>query len=88
MLEAVGVDMSQFEFWQWRYPATALKASVLTHITPVMNFGLLLGAMLAAGMANRFNEASRKRPEGRQFLAAVVGGLLLGCGLPAPSQVG
>lgn len=80
ILEAVGVNMSQFEFWQWRYPASALKASVLTHITSVMNFGLLLGAMLAAGMANRFNEASRKRPEGRQFLAAVLGGLLLGYG--------
>lgn len=79
-LEAVGVDMSQFEYWQWRYPAAALRDSVLTHITSVMNFGLLLGAMLAAGLANRFNEASQKRPEGRPFLAAVMGGLLLGYG--------
>jgi uncharacterized membrane protein YedE/YeeE len=80
MLQAVGVDMSQFEFWQWRYPASALKKSVLTNITSVMNFGLLLGAMLAAGLANRFNEVSRKKPEGRQFAAAVIGGLLLGYG--------
>lgn len=50
----------------------ALKDSVLTNIPSVMNFGLLLGAMLAAGLANRFNEASRNRPEGRQFLASVV----------------
>ncbi|MGB8713298.1 MAG: YeeE/YedE family protein [Onishia taeanensis] len=79
-LQAVGVDMSQFEFWTWDYPAMALKDSVLVNITSVMNFGLLLGAMLAAGLANRFNEASRKRPEGRPFLAAVIGGLLLGYG--------
>ena len=79
-LEVVGVNMSQFEFWQWDYPAIALKDSVLTNIPSVMNFGLLLGAMLAAGLANRFNEASRNKPEGRQFLAAVVGGLLLGYG--------
>lgn len=80
VLQAVGVDMSQFEFWTWDYPAMALADSVLVNITSVMNFGLLLGAMLASGMANRFNEASRKRPEGRPFLAAVVGGLLLGYG--------
>ncbi len=79
-LEAIGVNMGQFEFWQWQYPAMALKDSVLTNIPSVMNFGLLLGAMLAAGLANRFNEASRNRPESRQFLAAVVGGLLLGYG--------
>ncbi|GGY07000.1 membrane protein [Litchfieldella qijiaojingensis] len=79
-LQAVGVDMSQFEFWTWDYPAMALADSVLVNVTSVMNFGLLLGAMLAAGLANRFNEASRKRPEGRQLLAAVIGGLLLGYG--------
>lgn len=79
-LQAVGVDMSQFEFWTWDYPAMALADSVLVNITSVMNFGLLLGAMWAAGMANRFNEASRKRPDGRQFLAAIIGGLLLGYG--------
>lgn len=80
VLEVVGVNMSQFEFWTWEYPAMALKDSVLTNAPSVMNFGLLLGAMLAAGLANRFNEASRNRPEGRQFLASVVGGLLLGYG--------
>jgi len=79
-LEAVGVNMSQFEFWTWDYPAIALKDSVLTHIPSVMNFGLLLGAMLAAGLANKFNEASRNRPERRPFMAAVIGGLLLGYG--------
>ncbi|MFC3282594.1 YeeE/YedE family protein [Litchfieldella rifensis] len=79
-LQAVGVDMSQFEFWTWDYPAMALADSVLVNTVSVMNFGLLLGAMLAAGLANRFNEAGRHRLRGRQFLAAVVGGLLLGYG--------
>lgn len=79
-LEMAGVQMSQFEFWQWDYPAMALKDSVLTNIPSVMNFGLLLGAMLAAGLASRFNESSGTKPKGRQVLAAVVGGLLLGYG--------
>ncbi len=78
--QAVGVNMSQFEFWQWSYPAMALNDSVLVNTTSVMNFGLLLGAMLAAGLANRFNEASRKAMGGRPLLAAVIGGLLLGYG--------
>lgn len=79
-LQVMGVDMAQFEFWQWDYPAMALKDSVLVNIPSVMNFGLLLGAMLAAGLANRFNEASRQPLQGRQFLASVIGGLLLGYG--------
>jgi uncharacterized membrane protein YedE/YeeE len=79
-LQGMGVDMSQFEFWTWEYPALALADSVLVDTTSVMNFGLLLGAMLAAGLANRFNETSQTRPQGRQFLAAIVGGLLLGYG--------
>ncbi|WP_372614486.1 YeeE/YedE family protein [Halomonas sp.] len=79
-LQGMGVDMSQFEFWTWDTPALALADSVLVDTTSVMNFGLLLGAMLAAGMANRFNEASLRKPQGRQFLAAIVGGLLLGYG--------
>ena len=79
-LEMVGVQMSQFEFWQWDYPAMALKDSVLTNIPSVMNFGLLLGAMLAAGLASSFNESSGTKPKGRQLLASVVGGLLLGYG--------
>ena len=79
-LEMVGMQMSQFEFWQWDYPAMALKDSVLTNIPSVMNFGLLLGAMLAAGLASSFNESSGTKPKGRQLLASVVGGLLLGYG--------
>ncbi|QEM81622.1 YeeE/YedE family protein [Halomonas binhaiensis] len=79
-LQALGVDMSQFEFWTWDYPAMALSDSVLVNITSVMNFGLLLGAMWAAGMANKFNAASNQPLVARQFIAAIVGGLLLGYG--------
>ncbi|OEY66365.1 YeeE/YedE family protein [Marinobacter sp. X15-166B] len=78
--QAIGVNMSQFEFWQWSYPAMALHDSVLANTTSVMNFGLLLGAMLAAGLANRFNAASRQAMGKRPLLAAVIGGLLLGYG--------
>jgi uncharacterized membrane protein YedE/YeeE len=80
ILSAVGVDMSQWEFWTWDYPALALKDSVLVNVVSVMDFGLLLGAMLAAGLAGRFNDASRRSLGLRSAAGAVVGGLLMGYG--------
>lgn len=79
-LQALGVDMSQFEFWTWDYPALALADSVLVNVTSVTNFGLLLGAMLAAGLAGRFNKASNAPIPHRSLLAAVIGGLAMGYG--------
>lgn len=79
-LQAVGVDMSQFEFWTWDYPALALADSVLVNVTSVTNFGLLVGAMLAAGLAGRFNRASQGRIPPRSLLAAAIGGLVMGYG--------
>ncbi len=78
--QAAGMDLSQTEFWTWDYPALALADSVLVNVTSVMNFGLLLGAMLAAGLANRFHQASQNPLVGRSVLAAVLGGLLMGYG--------
>ncbi len=80
VLQAVGVDMSQFEFWTWDYPALALADSVLVNVTSVTNFGLLFGAMLAAGLAGRYNQASSGRIPPRSLLAAVLGGLIMGYG--------
>ncbi|MDZ7748704.1 MAG: YeeE/YedE family protein [Halofilum sp. (in: g-proteobacteria)] len=79
-LQAVGVDMAQFEFWTWDYPAMALADSVLVNVTSVTNFGLLAGAMLAAGLAGRFNRASLGRIPPRSLLAAAIGGLVMGYG--------
>jgi len=72
--------MSQFEFWTWDYPAMALADSVLVNVTSVTNFGLLVGAMLAAGLAGRFNRASQARIPPRSLLAAAIGGLAMGYG--------
>jgi uncharacterized membrane protein YedE/YeeE len=43
-----------------------------------MNFGIVLGAMAAAGLAGRFKPRLRLR--GGDLLSAVIGGLLLGYG--------
>lgn len=80
ILQAVGVDMAQFEYWTWSYPAAALRDSVLVNTASVTNFGLLLGSMLAAGLAGRFKRATRTRIPPRSLFAAALGGLLMGYG--------
>ncbi len=75
---AVGIDMGQFEFWQWAKGDEALHNSVLADVTSVMNFGLVLGAMLAAALAGSFAKANRLGFG--DIAAAVIGGLLMGYG--------
>jgi uncharacterized protein len=51
---------------------------VFADITSVMDFGIILGALLAAGLAGKF-KPGWKLPA-RSLMAAVIGGLLLGYG--------
>ena len=76
--QALGIDMSGFAFWQWAKGHTALENSVFADVTSVMNIGLILGAMLAAGLAGSFAKPLNLTP--RFFAAAVIGGLLMGYG--------
>ena len=75
---AAGIDLTAAGFWTWPYPSRALAGSVFAETTSVMNFGVLAGAFLAAGLAGRFNPAWRL--PWRQVLAAALGGLLMGYG--------
>ncbi|VAW00667.1 Sulfur transporter [hydrothermal vent metagenome] len=77
-LGAVGIDLSQTEFWTWGYPARALAGSLFAEDTSVMNFGILFGAALAAGLAGKFGTFV-KIPL-KSVLAAALGGLLMGYG--------
>jgi uncharacterized membrane protein YedE/YeeE len=65
-------------FWQGAANAKALAAPVWQDITSVMDIGIVLGALLAAGLAGRF--APNLRIPTRSLVAAVIGGLLLGYG--------
>ena len=76
--QAVGVDVASWEFWTWPAQAQALRSSVLADTVSVMDFGLVLGAALAASIAGKFAPKA-KLPLG-SLLAAVVGGLLMGYG--------
>jgi uncharacterized membrane protein YedE/YeeE len=76
-------DQAGIEAWSWPYWSTPerlaeLESSVLNDVTSVMDFGIIVGALLAAALAGRF--APTWRIPLRSALAAVVGGLLLGYG--------
>ena len=73
-----GLDVASWAYWQSPAAAATLEASVFGDITSVMNFGIILGALIAAGLAGRF--APIWRVPARSLLAAIVGGLLLGYG--------
>ena len=78
LVSALGMDVTQWSYWSGGYPARALASSVLADVTSLMDFGIVLGAMLAAGLAGRFAPAVTL--ERRHVLAAVAGGLLMGYG--------
>ena len=78
LVSALGMDVTQWSYWSGGYPARALASSVLADVTSLMDFGIILGAMLAAGLAGRFAPAVAL--EHRHVLAAVTGGLLMGYG--------
>lgn len=75
---ALGGDISSWPYWQSGYPAKALMTSVFNDVTSIMDFGLILGAGMAATLANKF------APDGglhwNRVMSAVIGGLLLGYG--------
>lgn len=76
--DAIGIDVAAWTYWQAPAQAQALRSSVLMDVTSVMDFGIMLGALLAAILAGRFAPALKF--SGRSLAAAVIGGLLLGYG--------
>lgn len=76
-LAATGYDLASVPFWQGEFQQAALEAPILADTTSVMDLGLVLGALLAAGLAGRL---APRRPSARRVAAALLGGVLLGYG--------
>jgi uncharacterized membrane protein YedE/YeeE len=74
----IGFDPVSWTYWSSPARHASLVGSVFEHTTSVMNVGIVLGALMASGLAGRFNPAwSASR---RSLAAAIGGGLLLGYG--------
>ena len=65
-------------FWSADFQRQALDASIFADITSVMDFGIVLGALAAAGLAGRFRPAA-SLSAGRAA-TALAGGLAMGYG--------
>ncbi len=66
------------DLWSGGYFSSALTASPLADTVSIMNIGILVGALLAVGLAGSWSPGWRIPP--RSLAAAVIGGLLLGYG--------
>jgi len=74
----IGFDVASWRFWAAPARAQALQASVFADITSVMDFGIIVGALAAAGLAGKFSP-SWKVPL-PSLAAAVIGGAMMGYG--------
>lgn len=72
---AAGIDVASWPYWKY---SSALRAPVLADATSVQDFGIMLGALMAAGLAGRF--APVLRIGWRPAFAAIIGGLMMGYG--------
>ena len=77
-LEALGVDVGSWAYWQVPNNANALTNSVLADKTSVMDFGIIIGALIASSAAGAF-VLHRKVPW-KLGTGAVIGGVLMGYG--------
>jgi len=75
---ASGIDVASWGYWHSAERAKQLQDSVFADITSVMDFGIILGALLASGLAGKFHPGWKV--PARSLIAAVIGGLLLGYG--------
>ncbi len=78
LAQAVGWDPSASPFWTGQFAAKALGRGLWRDVTSVMNGGIILGAMMAAGLAGRF--APGFRLPLKSLAAALIGGLMMGYG--------
>lgn len=74
--DAIGLPVADWDYWK-RRPG-ALTTGPLSDTTSLMNFGIMIGALGAAGLAGKF--APSFRIGIRPAIAAILGGLLLGYG--------
>ncbi len=77
VLQSLGVDVASWGYWQGE-KAASLNEPVLADGTSVLNFGIIVGALVAAAASGGFVLA--KKLPARMLAAAMLGGLLMGYG--------
>jgi hypothetical protein len=78
LLRVSGAGVAAWPYWAAPAQAAALRQPIAGDVTSVMDIGIIIGALAAAGLAGRF--APRWRVAPGSLAAAILGGLLLGYG--------
>ena len=78
VLQHLGLPVQTWSGYSDPAMQKALAGGVLADITSVMDVGIMIGAMLCAGLASKFKP--EWRISGRHFTASMIGGFLLGYG--------
>lgn len=74
---ALGIDVLSWPFWTgWK--ANAIQNSIFKDVTSVMNFGIIAGALAAAGLASKWRPLWTLSHV--EVSTAIFGGLLMGYG--------
>ena len=74
MFYTVGIPVQNWPAWS----EAALTRSVFADATSVMNFGIIFGAMVAAGLAGQYRPTLKI--SAKDLASAILGGLLMGYG--------
>jgi uncharacterized membrane protein YedE/YeeE len=78
LLDLVGVDVLSWGFWQDPMNLAKYDAGIFIEKTSVMDFGIIVGALIASAAAGQW--ILHRRIPGRLALGAVIGGVLMGYG--------
>lgn len=74
----LGIDLSHSAYWRIPKNAAALHGSVLADKISVMDFGIMIGALVASALAGAF--VLHRNVPWRMAIGAVLGGVLMGIG--------
>jgi uncharacterized membrane protein YedE/YeeE len=77
IFSTVGIGVESWPYWSGGRLAS-LERSVFADSTSVMNFGIIIGAMLAAGLAGKYKPTLTIKPSA--LATAIFGGLVMGYG--------
>ncbi|HWO95795.1 MAG TPA: YeeE/YedE family protein [Bacillus sp. (in: firmicutes)] len=76
----LGIPVEQWGFWQAEANANALNASIFQDVTTVLNFGVMLGALLAVALSTKAINFSIRQYPAKMIVGLLIGGILMGYG--------
>ncbi|PZE19671.1 YeeE/YedE family protein [Paenibacillus xerothermodurans] len=77
--QALGIQVTDWGFWQTPANAAALNNSIIQDVTSVMDIGVMLGALLALGLSGKAARFIRRVPL-RMVVGLLIGGIMMGYG--------